>query len=509
MMMKNKLTEIGERLFPFFVSYYSFLPLPATLNCSYPYPPHFCMPAAIDISRATMRLPPPPPPPLHRDDASEVDTVLDTPTSIIGHNSGRWSLTGSWSSRHKKRASEVIYPTIHSPPFHPSRASLPPPIREHDWLGMSSIWMTNTTNKVNDSDNALEHRSSKTHGLRDTKKTQLARRRQRQRRWQSIHSSNSRAATKLRSQMKTMKEEKDEMEQTLDVVHKEMEKIMLELDEIKQERDQSRAQLTRLQGIMAEIGKKHGNEAAVLVQKETLHRVSELEAECRKLKRDKDYARLQANEAEEKLAETELKLEVAKSMSKKQVQQLEATIAKLELQAKDHTECRQVESALQRAVSERDADMSKMQRALEQAELLLSQKHAAWEEERKRDRSAWEQHLHDEFSARYIHERNVFQVQTSRELRELAGRIAELEVDAERLQDQHDKDLIYLQKAEDAQKKAKTQLEQSKREWKISEQNFQKTIASLEDKIAKLEQDALQLYSKNIKLASQLGEWAP
>ncbi|ORZ00358.1 hypothetical protein BCR43DRAFT_485091 [Syncephalastrum racemosum] len=102
-----------------------------------------------------------------------------------------------------------------------------------------------------------------------------------------------------------------------------------------------------------------------------------------------------------------------------------------------------------------------------------------------------------------------FQVHVTRELRELAGANAQLECEVERLERREAEERMLVAKAEQRCMDYGIIYQQRQRKWEATEAELRTTIADLERKVTKLENESLQLYGRNLKLAHQLGQWAP
>lgn len=102
-----------------------------------------------------------------------------------------------------------------------------------------------------------------------------------------------------------------------------------------------------------------------------------------------------------------------------------------------------------------------------------------------------------------------FQVHVTRELRQLAGENAQLECEVERLERREAEERMLVAKAEQRCMEYGIMYQQRQRKWEATEAELRTTIAELERKVARLENESLQLYGRNLKLAHQLGQWAP
>ncbi|KAJ8662542.1 hypothetical protein O0I10_001503 [Lichtheimia ornata] len=271
--------------------------------------------------------------------------------------------------------------------------------------------------------------------------------------------------------------------------------------------------------------------------------VIELESRCNRIQKNHDQERLRLQRAvdnatdrqtqaeyavqglktslsaaEKTVAELELKLEVAKSMAKKQQEEQQAKMMEA-----DHTSCRQNEMNLQREIAAQQAEVSRLERSLQQlseqhqreiaaqrTEIAhLQQSLQQLSEQQQRERGAWEQKLREEFSALYYHEKEAYKVQVSREMRMLANKVAEQEADLESMERRQQQDAKAVATAESMRRAIEARCNEKRVAWEDEEKKLRMTIVGLEQKVSRLEQDALQLYSRNLKLAHQLGQCAP
>lgn len=271
--------------------------------------------------------------------------------------------------------------------------------------------------------------------------------------------------------------------------------------------------------------------------------VIELESRCNRIQKNHDQERLRLQRAvdnatdrqtqaeyavqglktslsaaEKTVAELELKLEVAKSMAKKQQEEKAAKMMEA-----DHTACRQNEMNLQREIAAQQAEMSRLERSLQQLSeqhqheiaaqrteiARLQQSLQQLSEQQQRERGAWEQRLREEFSALYYHEKEAYKVQVSREMRMLANKVAEQEADLESMERRQQQDAKAVATAESMRRAIEARCNEKRVAWEDEEKKLRMTIVELEQKVSRLEQDALQLYSRNLKLAHQLGQCAP
>ncbi|KAI8142098.1 hypothetical protein BJV82DRAFT_617171 [Fennellomyces sp. T-0311] len=499
-----------------------------------------------------MRGPPPPPPPhaLHLEEtdySSEVDTVLNTPTSwTTDHNPShnRWSLSSSWSTpflsrnslhSNNKRSSEMFFHRRSiSPKNH--RLSLPP---------TSKFFSKSTPNVIQEEETASTDSSITTSSFpskrrRSTKKQRMAphesirvqrllamvyqfqlsdeedpsafchqlqtyleswadlkrdrrhvvrmtnmatlrnrrpmrsKRRMDNRRmdddeWMDIQIQNKinlvqqplhARIRELETALAACEDEKERVEQTLDAVQTELKALQQGDSEKVSQEDEPR-------DVPAE-------DDSEKVQQEPQGDDHHRRAEKRNVEREQAYqeARSMLTQAQTTIAELELKLEVAKSLAKKQQP---PTIA---------CTCRET------IIAQRDAEIELLQATL--------QRHLD-------DRQAWG----EQEAAKYFQEKETFKVEISRQVRELAGEVAEQECQIQVLEKRRQEDALTILRVETMKKKIEERCQQRLKGWEKEENQLRMAVATLEAKVVKLEQDALVLYGKNLKLATQLGQWAP
>lgn len=271
--------------------------------------------------------------------------------------------------------------------------------------------------------------------------------------------------------------------------------------------------------------------------------VIELESRCNRIQKNHDQERLRLQRAvdnatdrqtqaeyavqglktslsaaEKTVAELELKLEVAKSMAKKQQEEQQAKLVEA-----DHTLCRQTEMNLQREIAAQQAEVARLNRSLQQLceqhqhEIAAQKNEIAHlqqslqqiSEQQQRERDTWKQQLREEFSALYYHEKEAYKVQISREMRMLANKVAEQDADIESMERRQQQDAKAVATAESMRRAIEARCNEKRVAWEDEEKKLKMTIVELEQKVSRLEQDALQLYSRNLKLAHQLGQCAP
>ncbi|KAI9274266.1 hypothetical protein BDA99DRAFT_497028 [Phascolomyces articulosus] len=196
--------------------------------------------------------------------------------------------------------------------------------------------------------------------------------------------------------------------------------------------------------------------------------------------REKVYqeASIMLTQAQKTITELELKLQSANNLLFEKQRELE--------HAKIVPKC----NCKQTILAERNIKIQDLEATLQQ---LLD------------ERTHWEQQA----AAKYYHEKETFKVQVSRQVRELAGTIAEQESQMDVLEKRRQQDALTINRVESLKRAAEQKCQKRLNEWETEEKGLRMTIATLEAKVVKLEQDTIVLYGKNLKLAHQLGQWAP
>ncbi|KAI9317480.1 hypothetical protein BX666DRAFT_1877390 [Dichotomocladium elegans] len=359
--------------------------------------------------------------------------------------------------------------------------------------------------------------------------------------------------TELQRNLDGLRDEKDDVEQTLAEVQHELQLVLDELDHEKQQTVEYRTIIARLESHLhaVELHDEQDDDNDVSVEKDTegsptaaivairykesLERNRELEAESSHLRHSVERLKIEREnqkalvdqrlrrhtedlrrarealaDAEKRVAEGELKLEVAKSLARRQQKSLEQQLAEAvaarqeqerELAAAAqsdqqaiHQPCRDVETALSREVAKREAQLAQLERTLQQ---VTEQQH--------RDRGAWERRMRDELSAVYMQEKEVYKVQISRELRALASQTAEQETEIESLERRYGEAAAAATRAEALRKQVEEKCADQMHQYEKNEQDLRNTILQLTQKLSSLEHDSLKLFSRNIELAQQLG----
>ncbi|KAI7869020.1 hypothetical protein BDF14DRAFT_1787055 [Spinellus fusiger] len=366
-------------------------------------------------------------------------------------------------------------------------------------------------------------------------------------------------------------EEKKEIEQILEVIHVEMKTVIEELDETKQEclrwKEQAQRVRTELDQLLHVEGEKNPEAVIAVIQKELKTELSVMEQEmkcqavtiqnlrnelrtnetlCRELKQmksshEKELARLftfrekaakleiqrhalndKLVDAEKAVAECDMKIEAAKTLSDKQLQaslvkisDLEEKLSKSQLSLKRfkhrsnmHEEI-SIEIALQRVVAERDGEISKMKRKIDDLTRKITHRDAAYNSRHEQDKEAWKEHIVDETKLQYQRDLDIFKVQNTREIREMASQIAELEHEIEEMMCSRSNESERITNTEKKVVAIEQETQVQKLEWEKEEKELKTVLHRLEQKIVGLEGETVRLYEKNLDLAHRLGHMVP
>ncbi|KAI9020180.1 hypothetical protein CLU79DRAFT_756054 [Phycomyces nitens] len=375
----------------------------------------------------------------------------------------------------------------------------------------------------------------------------------------------------LNKSMTDSLEEKEEIEQTLDAMRSEMETMLEELEESRQETERFRDQANGLRADLDNLSKmddeNKSDHVLYLLQTEAQAQINEMEKETRrqdmvikdlrndlrtieglyreakqaKATQDKELGRLQSIreraaevdiqrktleaklfEAEKLKAEAELKEEMVKAQSKGLQEDFKKTIASLEDQlskAKSELsafkpnnaddEASSIERALERAVAERDAELSKLQKTLEQTERKIINQEASYNTRQEQEKAAWKVLIEEQAVIDHQRELDIYKVQHSRDIRAMSCQIVDLESEIESLERRHSEESSHfaIVKREQLASEEKARLE--KVEWITVERELRQSIVVLEQKTIGLEGETVRLYGKNLDLAHRLGQIAP
>ncbi|KAF7731887.1 hypothetical protein EC973_007718 [Apophysomyces ossiformis] len=352
--------------------------------------------------------------------------------------------------------------------------------------------------------------------------------------------------TELEKYLSTCIEEKDKIQLALDALHCEMKVVLDELEETKQQTGRYKAQASRLRASLKELQDRHDDseeqdddmEALRLLQQESERQAMELERESKrqavtiqklrhdiKLLEDKTKDTQLSSKAQDRLIEQLKHSEEAKSKQliemKEDLRRAQRTIAEHELRLevlKQHQKAREtLDLELQKSKAEvliQKERVSSLHKEAESARRLKKTlKQRDTEVTRMREtvknynyNAALREQLEEEISNRYRQEFDVFMVQITRENRELSGQIVELETEMRSLQRQLTENSRQREYSERKSKEATEKLQRHQEEWALAKDKFAAELAKLTNLLELRENEVLNLYSKNLKMAHQLGE---
>ncbi|KAI9352348.1 hypothetical protein BD770DRAFT_142284 [Pilaira anomala] len=304
---------------------------------------------------------------------------------------------------------------------------------------------------------------------------------------QKVTQSEEKYKSLLQEQIKkseAIEQDKVEIEQLLDEVRNEMEDMMEELNTAKSERERYFEKSERLEFDLKNIEKNEGNADILALQgllRESETQVDQLEDEYQNqittYVSKTESLKAQLKKAEQSVAELSLLLEVQKR------QQIST----------------EMEQALRRTLAERDGELAKVKFKLEKSYTQNEQMKAQQEKQMKMELNTRLEAVEQSLKNQYKKEIDTFQLHTTREIRELAGKMVELEVELEDYHRQHEQDVKQAMDTQQKLKALQTALKDGERLSKAS-------IHELEGKIKVLESEVLLLYGKNLELAQHLGE---
>ncbi|KAI8094745.1 hypothetical protein BDF21DRAFT_448878 [Thamnidium elegans] len=279
---------------------------------------------------------------------------------------------------------------------------------------------------------------------------------------QKVTLSENKTKLKLQAQTKlneTIQQDKTEIEQLLDEVRNEMEDMMEELHSVKLDRERYLEKSQRFETDLKDI--KQNEEDADILALQGLLRESDALAD----QLEADY--------QDQIASYVSKTESLKAQLKKAERSVAELSLVMEVQKRQQLST-EMEQALRRTLAERDGELAKIRFKLEKSSLQAEQMRAQQEKQMQLELNTRLEAVEVSLKNRYKKEADTFQLDISREVRELSGKIMELETELEDYYRQHEKD---TKQSTEAQQKVKV-----------------------------LEGEVLFLYGKNLELAQHLGE---
>lgn len=304
---------------------------------------------------------------------------------------------------------------------------------------------------------------------------------------QKVTLSESKAKLKLQEQTKlneTIEQDKIEIEQLLDEVRNEMEDMMEELHSVKLDRERYLEKSQRFELDLKDI--KQNEEDADILALQGLLRESETIAD----QLDADY--------QDQIASYVSKTESLKAQLKKAERSAAELSLVMEVQKRQQLST-EMEQALRRTLAERDGELAKTQFKLEKSYLQAEQMRAQQEKQMQLELSTRLEAVQVSLKNSYKKEADTFQLDISREVRELSGKIMELETELEDYYRQHEQDTKQSTDALQKIKKLQSALD-------ANEKSSKNNIHNLEAKVKVLEGEVLFLYGKNLELAQHLGD---
>lgn len=272
-------------------------------------------------------------------------------------------------------------------------------------------------------------------------------------------------------------EEKREMEQVVDEMQREMESMINELDQLKQIDSMDDESMKQL--LLESTESLRAMELSNLELKKTLHKVkTTFEQQVNALEREKEELRGRLVKAEHMASNHHQKLQ-------------------------ENTE---LEKVLQRTVAQKDAEAAKITHDLNKLQKQYEQLQENNEKRFQQQVKARLDDLESNLKTKYKKDFDLFKLQLSRDTRQLAGEITELETEIENSDRQHDQDVQMLQHIK-KQYQALTQTVQQKESlWEKKETELKHIILNYDQKLISLEKEVLVLYTKNIELVESLGQ---
>ncbi|GAA5795539.1 hypothetical protein HPULCUR_000898 [Helicostylum pulchrum] len=299
--------------------------------------------------------------------------------------------------------------------------------------------------------------------------------------------SESKVKLKLQEQTKlneTIQQDKIEIEQLLDEVRNEMEDMMEELHSVKLDRERYFEKSQRFEIDLKDI--KQNEEDADILALQGLLRESETLAD----QLEADY--------QDQIASYASKTESLKAQLKKAERSVAELSLVMEVQKRQQLST-EMEQALRRTLAERDGELAKTQFKLEKSYLQAEQMRVQQEKQMQLELSARLEAVEVSLKSHYKKETGTFQLDISREVRELSGKIMELENELEDYYRQHEQDTKQSTDARQKVKELQSALD-------ANEKSSKNNIHNLEAKVKVLEGEVLFLYGKNLELAQHLGE---
>ncbi|EPB85909.1 hypothetical protein HMPREF1544_07325 [Mucor circinelloides 1006PhL] len=317
----------------------------------------------------------------------------------------------------------------------------------------------------------------------------------------------------VQDRLNNSKEEQMEMEQVVDDMRQEMEAMMEELNQSKQQRDRFEQKSKRLQDDLKALQSSSIEDPDFLALQSLLResetQIDHLEADRQEqmdklelIKSDftKEKARIHATHSHQVnalvLEKEELRARLVKA-------EQTAAIAKSQKAPVDNSE---LEGALRRTVAERDGELAKARFELEKSQRHSEQLQKINEKQMQLELNTRLNELETSLKSQYRKDFDTYQVQLTREIRNMSGQIVELETELQDLERQHAQDVNMIEKHERNLSRLEKEWTLKSAQWHDRESKLTLSLKTSDQKIATLEKEALVLYGKNLELAQQLGE---
>ncbi|KAI8974727.1 hypothetical protein BDB01DRAFT_838596 [Pilobolus umbonatus] len=307
----------------------------------------------------------------------------------------------------------------------------------------------------------------------------------------------------LRLRLKESEADRNEIEQVLEDIRLEMEVMISEMNEMREERDRYQSKSDRLERDLIDMVENEEDEEMIALQ--GLLRESEVQVETLELEVVEQSIKINELTAtvhrQEKIYKEEIEdyqeevdlLNEEKGRLVNRLKSSERSLAELEL-------LMEVEKAKQRkssdstvsehkllvTITERDYELSELKLQIEKHQVEIQALRNQYEIELQ----TRELEMKSQYEIEYKKQSDIYQVQHTREVRNMATALAELEAELEVMEEQKHHLLETIQQSQ-AQKR---------------ENELQSDLNQSKLTINQLEEEALILYKKNLTLAQQLSE---
>ncbi|KAI8070621.1 uncharacterized protein B0P05DRAFT_474221 [Gilbertella persicaria] len=319
-----------------------------------------------------------------------------------------------------------------------------------------------------------------------------------------------RETNQLRQKLKINKEEQQDMEQVVDDMQKEMQIMLDELDQTKRQKERFEEKSQRLEKDLQEDSPDHGSQALL---RESHTTILQLESDLEQQKEKLEQLLLRTTQERNTMVTTHAQqvdaLVLEKNELRARLVQAERSAAELNLLVtveRKKASDKELEDALKRTLAERDAALAKTQQEIMKLKQQADRLSQYNEKQIQREVVARLEELESNLKSTYKKETDTYQLQISREVRELSGRLVELEEELEgmeRRQAQYDQQIENIKRS---QLNAEEALRAQRLIWEKKEHQLKMEMTKSDQKIISLEKEALVLYSKNLDMARHLGE---